>query len=298
MQLLALTDLIPFHNNPFKPYNHHQLLALMESIKANGVLVPTIVRPHSNEKEKYEILAGHNRVKALKELKRDTVPALIRDDLTETEALLVVTETNLIQRQFDEMLHSERARAITVHYEAMRNTQGYRTDLLEEIYGATYCPVGNKLPTMAKIGGKYSLGTRTIARYLRVDRLIQALKDRLDNSGLALRTAVELSYLRTEEQERVEVALRRGCKVSIKQAEYLRKISEEAELTAEMVAQVLQPASAPSAKEKTAPPEEQSVAIPMNFLAQYLQVEELQEDRLGAVIAEALQLYREKHSLL
>ena len=151
---------------------------------------------------------------------------------------------------------------------------------------------------MAKAGGKYSLGKTTISRYLRVDRLIQALKDRLDNSGLALRTAVELSYLRTEEQERLEVVLRLGCKVSTKQAEYLRKVSEEAELTAEMVAQVLQPASAPSAKEKNAPPEEQSVAIPMNFLAQYLQVEELQEDRLGAVIAEALQLYREKHSLL
>ena len=155
MQLLALTDLIPFENHPFKPYNGHQLLALMESIKANGVIVPIIVRPLS-EPNKYEILAGHNRVKALKELKRDTVPALIRNDLTETEALLVVTETNLIQRQFDEMLHSERARAITVHYEAMRNTQGYRTDLLKEIYGATYSPVGYTYPISVSSKSKAS----------------------------------------------------------------------------------------------------------------------------------------------
>ena len=104
---LQIDRLVPFKSHPFKLYEGKRFTDMAESIKANGVMLPIIVRPSENST--HEILSGHNRVNAAKAAGLDTVPAIVREGLTEDEAKLIVTETNLLQRSFADLSHSERA---------------------------------------------------------------------------------------------------------------------------------------------------------------------------------------------
>ena len=112
-----LDNLIPFKDHPFALYEGQRFTDIVESVRTNGVIVPIVVRPADDGK--YEILSGHNRVNAAKEAGIDSIPALIRTGLTDEEAMLIVTETNLMQRSFADLKHSERAVALAVHYEAI-----------------------------------------------------------------------------------------------------------------------------------------------------------------------------------
>jgi ParB family chromosome partitioning protein len=214
---------------------------MVESIRANGVMEPIIVQPHPSEKGKYEILSGHNRVAAAKEAGKDDIPAIIHEGLTDEEALLIVTETNLMQRVFEALKHSERAVALAAQYDVMKKNPGYRSDLLEEIETLTGSPVANRMRTMDKLGEQFGLSKDTIARYLRVIRLIPTLMDRLDNDEIAMRAVVSLSYLRETEQEIVEGLLGTGLKISMVQAETLRKASAGEELDEAAIGVLLKP---------------------------------------------------------
>ena len=127
---LPVNKLVPLKNNPFELYEGQRLSDLVESIQANGVLVPIIVRPINDGF--YETLAGNNRVKASEILELETVPAIVRDDLNDVEAMFVAIETNLIQRSFSDFSYSERAATIALHYDGIKD-QGRRTDLVEEV---------------------------------------------------------------------------------------------------------------------------------------------------------------------
>jgi len=129
-QHINIEKLIPFANHPFKLYEGQRFIDMVESIRANGVLSPIIVRPTNGDN--YEILSGHNRVNAAREAGLTEVPAIVKNDLTDEEALFIVTETNLVQRSFADMKHSERAAALSALYTAMKK-QGYRSDLIDEI---------------------------------------------------------------------------------------------------------------------------------------------------------------------
>jgi len=129
-QHINIEKLIPFANHPFKLYEGQRFTDMVESIRTNGILSPIIVR--STDGGKYEILSGHNRVNAAREAGLTEVTAIVKVGLTDEEALFIVTETNLVQRSFADMKHSERAAALSVLYDAMKK-QGYRSDLIEEI---------------------------------------------------------------------------------------------------------------------------------------------------------------------
>jgi len=205
---LPLDKLLPYKRHPFKLYTGQRFDDMVESIRENGVIVPIIARPIDDFT--YEILSGHNRVEAAKAAGLEAIPAIVREGLSDEEALLIVTETNLLQRSFADMTHSERAVTLSMHHEAIKR-QGRRTDLIQEIENMvnasnindfeTSAPLGNKLKTIEKIGQEYGLAKNTVARYLRINMLIDPLKDRLDNGELALRAAVTLSYLSGEEQQ-------------------------------------------------------------------------------------------------
>ncbi|GHV35053.1 stage 0 sporulation protein J [Clostridia bacterium] len=236
-QPLPISELVPFANHPFKLYKGKRLEDMVESVKANGILVPIVVRTLG---DKYEILSGHNRVEAAKIAELDSVPAVVRENLSDDEALLVVTETNLIQRSFADMKHSERAVVIATHYNAMKLKSGYRSDLLQEIAGLTTAPVGRRMETRDKLGGQYGLSKNTIARYLRVNELIGKLKDMLDDGAVAMRTAVSLSYLKAKEQELVWQALQdESAQLTMRKAEELRDLSGQRELTERTVKKLL-----------------------------------------------------------
>ena len=290
---ISIDSLAPFPINPFGLYTGQQLEDLVESIQANGVLVPIIVRPL--EKGGYEILSGHNRVEASKLASLETVPAVVRDDLNDAESLLVLVETNLLQRSITDMHHSERAIALSIHYDAIKS-QGRRTDLINEVQEllkddaeglfTTSGQVGQKLGSRKRVAFEQGLSERNVARYLRVSRLIKPHLDRLDSGAFALQTAVSLSYLSEAEQELVdEVLTTEHYRLSMADADALRHAKRP--LTRKAVVQIVKDPGHDAAK--TPPP----LRLEQEFLSRYFKPEQ-DHDEIAAIIAKALDQYFNK----
>lgn len=126
---VEINALRPFRRHPFHLYKGERLSDMVESIRANGVLVPIIVRRTDMG---LEILAGHNRTNAAKIVGLSKVPAIVLDRLSDEDAWIYVIETNLMQRSFSEMSHSEKAAVITTHHSKIFS-QGKRNDILERL---------------------------------------------------------------------------------------------------------------------------------------------------------------------
>src|SRR5699024_4282373 len=164
---IEVSKLIPFRNHPFKLYEGERLNDMVESIKEYGVITPLIVRPM--EDGRYEILSGHNRANSAKIAGLTKVPVVIKEGLTDEEAMLIVTETNLIQRSFSELSHSEKARILTERHNAIKE-QGKKIDLINEIEtlsntddlekGSNIRQMGEKNRSDKKVADSYDLSTR------------------------------------------------------------------------------------------------------------------------------------------
>jgi len=163
--------------------------------------------------------------------------------------MVYVVETNLIQRSFADMTHTEKAAVIALHHSKMFS-QGKRNDILKQIKmlenpheyrdDDTLSQVGKKLRTHEKIGETYCLTKNTVARYLRIHKLIIKLKTMLDADNIAFIPAVTLSYLKESEQELVvDYMIHNGFSVDIKKTELLRQYSSKGKLNAESVYKVL-----------------------------------------------------------
>jgi len=159
-----------------------------------------------------------------------------------------VTETNLLQRSFANLSHSERAVTLAMHHEAMKR-QGRRTDLIVQIEillktaakaeSATCSPMANMRKSIAIVGDEYGLSKDVVARYLRINKLIAPLKKRLDYNNIAIRTAVSLSYLSADEQQIIDDAFSASSgKLDMKKAEELRALSGVNPLTHDDVVRV------------------------------------------------------------
>ena len=243
---VAIEKLIPFKGHPFKLYEGERLDDMVASIKANGVLVPIIVRKIDTM---LEILAGHNRVNASKLAGLTEVPTLILENISDEDAQAYVIETNLIQRSFSDMTHSEKAAVIALHHSKMFS-QGKRNDILEQIKmlenpheykdNGTSPQVGEKLHADKKIAEMYGLSKNTIARYLRLQYLIPELKSQVDNDEIAFVAAVTLSFLKEDEQMLLADCMERNkLSVDIKKADLLRLFSEKGKLNGESIYKVL-----------------------------------------------------------
>lgn len=218
----------PYHNHKFELYSGERLEDMVESIKANGVLCPLIVQPCSGE---YEILIGHNRWNAAKIAGLKTVPAVIKEGLSEEEAFVYTIESNLIQRGFSNLKISEQAAVIT-HRHLEMFSQGRRNDIIKELKilsgeeEITSGPVVQKLETRDAIGSEYSMSGRNVARLIRIDTLIDRLKALIDNGSLAVRSGVELSYISRETQN-VIAEQAEDFKIDMKIAKQLRDAADE-----------------------------------------------------------------------
>jgi len=156
--LIEIEKLTPFSEHPFHLYEGERLEDMVASIASNGVLVPIIVRKIA---EDLEILAGHNRVNAAKLAELNVVPAIILENTSDEDAMVYVIETNLMQRSFSEMSHTEKAAVITQHHSKMFS-QGKRNDILEQIEKLekshkdgetkTRSQLANKLKSITKVG--------------------------------------------------------------------------------------------------------------------------------------------------
>ncbi|GHU93279.1 hypothetical protein FACS1894208_02480 [Clostridia bacterium] len=282
---LAITDLVPFAGHPFKLYTGKKFDALVSSIRESGVLVPIIVRPQEG---KYEILSGHNRVAAAQVVRLTTVPAVVREDLTDDDARLIVTVTNLIQRSFADLAHSERAAALTAHYNAVKS-QGKRSDLLDSIAALlggeeTSTTLRQKLTARDVVAKTYGIGASTITQYLRVEQLIEPLKEQLDVGKLSLRAAVELSYLSKDAQtltnEILEDSKRR---VEVRAASELRSAEVDGAISPDVARHIIQETNNLRAPQR-------SVKVNSDLYSRYFTPEQSDSD-VSDVISQALEAW-------
>ena len=217
----------PYHNHRFELYTGERLEDMVESIKENGVLSPIIVQPCNSG---YEILIGHNRWNASKIAGLPTVPAIVKEGLSEDEAEMYVIESNLMQRGFDNLKISEQAAVIAQRHSEMFS-QGKRNDIIRELQmidrtaNLTSRPMGEKLDTDDALSEQYGLSSRNVSRLLRINKLIDELKNLIDNGTLAVRSGVELSFLSKETQLEIS-ELAEDYKIDMKKAKLLRESAD------------------------------------------------------------------------
>jgi ParB family chromosome partitioning protein len=288
---LNIAQLVEFAAHLFKPYEGKRFDALVDSVRENGVIEPIIVR---SQGKKFEILSGHNRVKAATEAGLEAVPAVIYDGLSDEEANIIVTVTNLIQRGYTELSHSERAAALSAHHGAIK-AQGKRTDLIQAVdslLGSTESGDGtsdlrgHKLPARELLAKTYGIGGSVVERYLRVNKLIEPLKTRLDNGEIPLFAAVDAAALNIAEQELLEEVLRdEQYKLTVPNAKLLRTAyrgDNGENLTADQIRHYLK------ANEPAAP--KVSVKLNQDVISRYF-ADEDKPDAISDTIAQALEAW-------
>ncbi len=242
---IPLDEISDFPNHPFKVRMDDAMMEMADSIKRYGVLVPGMVRP--KEGGGYEMVAGHRRKMGSELAQKATMPCLVRD-LTDDEAIIIMVDSNL---QRESILPSEKAFAYKMKLDAMKR-QGQRTDL-------TSSPMDKKLKGMTsaqQVGEKSGDSQPQIYRYIRLTYLIPSLLDMVDANKIAMRPAVELSYLPENEQTILhEMMEMEDCTPSHAQTIKMRQFSESGKLTEEVILSIMQEEK-PNQKEQFRMPRE------------------------------------------
>lgn len=242
-------ELHNFPNHPFKVKIDNDMFDLRDSIVDNGILQPLIVTPRMNGG--YTIISGHRRNKAAELAQLDSVPCVIAKNISDNQAIIMMVDSN---KQRELILPSERAKSLQMKMEAM-SRQGKRTDL-------TSSPMGTKLDkdnqnqlvaqsatslkTRDIVAANEGIGSRTLSNYIRLNSLISQLLDLVDNDALkqspsmAFRPAVEISYLKPDEQKYFYDTIKAlGKTPSVQQATDIKNLSKNGELTQTKVMNIL-----------------------------------------------------------
>ena len=282
VQEIPVDKIDDFPNHPFKVRMDDNMIEMAESVKQHGILVPAIVRPKENGH--YEMVAGHRRKTACSMAARLELPCIVRE-LTDEEATIIMVDSNL---QREQLLPSEKASAYKMKLDAMKR-QGQRTDLTSD-------PLGRKLDgkESASVVGKDGGDSQTqVRRYIRLTNLIPEVLDLVDNSVLkekdklqiALRPAVELSYLTQQEQHDLyETMITEDCTPSHVQAMKMRKFSEEGRLNMDVIFSIMQ-------EEK--PNQKEQFKIPKERISKYF-APGTPAQKIEDTIVKALEFYRKR----
>ena len=226
VQQVRISDIHPFKNHPFKVVDDALMQETVDSIMQFGVLNPTIIRPDPGGG--YEMVAGHRRLHASSLAGKDTIPAIVRN-LTDDEAVILLVDTNLQRENISPM---ERAQAYKMKMEALKH-QGQRTDLAST-------QVGRKLETAEIIAQQTGESKNQVRRFVRLTELVPELQTMVDKNELAFNPAVELSYLKPEEQKGVLDAMAYSQNTpSLSQAQRLKKLSREGKCTQDAMYKVM-----------------------------------------------------------
>ena len=249
---LPLDQIGDFPNHPFKVRQDDAMMEMMESVQLHGVLVPGLVRQLADGS--YQMVSGHRRKLASRLAGLDTLPCIVRD-LTDDEAIIVMVDSNL---QREKVLPSEKAFAYRMKLEAMRR-QGKRTDL-------TSTPVVEKLKgkdalSSAIIGKAAGDSYEQVRRYIRLTYLLPEILAMVDDSKIAFRPAVELSYLAEKEQRILYDAMGHAdCTPSLAQAIKMKSFSREGKLSEAVIRSIM-------AEEK--PNQKEQFRIPKERISKY-----------------------------
>lgn len=250
IQRLALSELHPFKDHPFRVLDDDRMMETVESVKEYGVLVPIIARPMPDGG--YEIVSGHRRKRACELAGLNEIPAIVRD-LDDDEAVIIMVDSNL---QRENILPSERAKAYQMKMEAMRRRAGRPSKENSRQV------VGNF--EMADVIGKETGESgRQVQRFIRLNNLEPPLIDKVDAGKLAFTPAVELSYLKPEEQQWLDTALENTQQTpSLSQAQRMKRESKQGTLSEQGIMEIM-------TENKQTVPAKGSVVLPQEKLTKY-----------------------------
>jgi len=229
---ILLSEIDPFPDHPFNVNMDDSMQALTDSIKAVGIQTPAVVR--LKEDGRYELISGHRRKMACELAELETMPCIVRD-MDHDEAVIAMVDANL---QREVILPSEKARSYKMKLEAM-NRQGQRTDL-------TSSPLAIKSKgkqTLEIVGEANGDSKDQVRRYVRLIELIPQLLEMVDGGKMAMRPAVEISYLSHEQQQSLQEAIEiEDCAPSYAQAAKMRKFLMEGQLNEDTILSIMQEA--------------------------------------------------------
>ena len=280
---LPAAQISDFPDHPFKVRMDEEMEQMVESVRERGVLSPVLVRPMPDGS--YQMVSGHRRKRAAELAELPTVPCIVRE-LTDDEAIIIMVDSNL---QREQVLPSEKAFAYKMKLDAMKRQQGERTDL-------------TSATPLQKLGGKTSReilaeqsgeSHEQIRKYIRLTNLTPELLDMVDNSVLkekdkpqmALRPAVELSYLPENEQTALlEIMESEDCTPSHAQAIKIRDFSEKGKLNPDVILSIMQ-------EEK--PNQVEQFKIPRNRIDKFFPAG-TPAQKIEDTIVKALEMYRKR----
>lgn len=250
IQRLALSELHPFKDHPFRVLDDDRMMETVESVKEYGVLVPIIARPMADGG--YEIVSGHRRKRACELAGLKEIPAIVRD-LDDDEAVIIMVDSNL---QRENILPSERAKAYQMKLEAIKH-QGERRDLTSD-------QVGQKLKVaVERVAENAGESKSQVQRFIRLNNLEPPLIDKVDAGKLAFTPAVELSYLKPEEQQWLDTALENTQQTpSLSQAQRMKRESKQGTLSEQGIMEIM-------TENKQTIPAKGSVVLPQEKLTKY-----------------------------
>ena len=279
---LPAAEISDFPDHPFKVRMDDSMMELADSVKQHGILVPSLVRPMPDGS--YQMVSGHRRKRAAELAGLPTVPCIVRE-LTDDEAIIIMVDSNL---QREQVLPSEKAFAYKMKLDALKR-QGQRTDL-------TCAPVAHKLKGVKSrdiVAEQAGESKDQIRRYIRLTNLTPELLDMVDNTVLkekdkpqmALRPAVELSYLSENEQTALlEIMESEDCTPSHAQAIKIRDFSEKGKLNPDVILSIMQ-------EEK--PNQVEQFKMPRNRIDKFFPAG-TPAQKIEDTIVKALEMYRRR----
>ena len=224
--IIPRSEIDSFPDHPFQVKVDESMLALVDSIKQNGVLVPATVRQKENGR--YEYVAGHRRDKACELAGHDSIPCIIRK-MSRDEAIINMVDSNL---QRENILPSEKAKSYKMKYEAMKRQQGERTDLTS----ATVLQKSVNKSSREILAENSNDSHEQIRKFIRLTELVPQILNMVDEGKIAMRPAVEMSYLTQEQQELLlDEMIAEDRTPSHVQAMKMRKFADEGKLTEDVI---------------------------------------------------------------
>ncbi|MDR0292919.1 MAG: ParB/RepB/Spo0J family partition protein [Oscillospiraceae bacterium] len=273
---IPLSEIDPFPDHPFQVRRDESMTAMAESVKAVGIQTPALVR--QKDDGRYELVSGHRRKLACELAGLDAMPCIVRD-LTRDEAIIAMVDANL---QRETILPSEKAKSYKMKLDALKR-QGQRTDL-------TCAPVGHKSEGQKSrdiIAQDSGDSREQVRRYVRLTDLIPPVLDMVDTGKIAMRPAVELSYLSSEQQELLlETIESEDCTPSHVQAMKMRKFAEDGRLNEDVMLSIMQEEKPNQVEQFKMPRERISRFFPAGTPAQ----------KIEDTIIKALELYRQREA--
>ena len=227
VQEISLELLHPFKDHPFHVIDDVRMIETADSIKEYGVLVPAIVRPLQNGE--YELISGHRRKRACELAGLERMPVIVRE-LSDDDAVIIMVDSNL---QRENILPSERAKAYQMKVEALRRKAGRPPK-------DNSSQIGTHFRADEKVAEDAGISRNQVQRFIRLNNLVPHLIDMVDDKRVAMNSAVELSYLKPEEQEQlVETMEIHQSTPSILQAQRMKHFSQQGKLTEDVMGKIM-----------------------------------------------------------